>query len=349
MERIGEYLRDLSVSNTLQLLDEERRLIREKMRALRAAESAIRERVRHLQACAAVADGDPSLVELPPRPCLRLNADIARDEEMDFAIKRLHRRHEDTIRDLGGQKIGASIAPEDIRAGREGVYRSVFFLLKEGEAGDFTLPGGAHARLFYRGGYRQLGTRIAALLSWARARGLFPTGDVLELYHIDNRFTAREEEFLTELQVRVEPEKEETGEMTTDEIMLFDKWPNVLPLYAALREKLLCSLSGDDGKGGEDADLLPQPPCVRHGLAAVAAAARRAGGISAGVVRPFPSERFAARVAERGGVSGALDASCHRGARAGSGRRTAGAHRRGLSLRHGQVTGPFVAEARPCD
>ena len=68
MERIGEYLRDLSVSNTLQLLDEERRLIREKMRALRAAESAIRERVRRLQACAAVADGDPSLVELPPRP-----------------------------------------------------------------------------------------------------------------------------------------------------------------------------------------------------------------------------------------------------------------------------------------
>ena len=179
------------------------------MRTLRAAESAIRERVRRLQACAAVADGDPSLVELPPRPCLRLNADIARDEEMDFAIKRLHRRHEDTIRDLGGQKIGASIAPEDIRAGREGVYRSVFFLLKEGEAGDFTLPGGAHARLFYRGGYRQLGTRIAALLSWARALGLFPTGDVLELYHIDNRFTAREEEFLTELQVRVEPEKEE--------------------------------------------------------------------------------------------------------------------------------------------
>ena len=54
MERIGEYLKDLSVSNTLQLLDEERRLIREKMRALRAAESAIRARVRHLQACAAV-------------------------------------------------------------------------------------------------------------------------------------------------------------------------------------------------------------------------------------------------------------------------------------------------------
>ena len=205
MERIGEYLKDLSVANTLQLLDEERRLIREKMRALRAAESAIRERVRRLQACAAVADGDPSLVELPPRPCLRLNADIARDEEMDFAIKRLHRRHEDTIRDLGGQKIGASIAPEDIRAGKIGLYRSVFFLLDEGATGDLTLPGGSYACLYYRGSYRQLGARVAELFRWARKQGLSPTGDVLELYPIDDRFTAREEEFLTQLQVRVEP------------------------------------------------------------------------------------------------------------------------------------------------
>ena len=205
MERIGEYLKDLSVANTLQLLDEERRLIREKMRALRAAEGAIRARVRHLQACAAVEDGGISVVELPPRPCLRLNADIARDEEMDFAIKRLHRRHEDTIRDLGGQKIGASIAPEDIRAGKIGLYRSVFFLLDEGAAGDFTLPGGRYARLYYRGSYRQLGARVAELLNWAREQNLSPTGDVLELYPIDDRFTAREEEFLTQLQVRVEP------------------------------------------------------------------------------------------------------------------------------------------------
>ena len=205
MERIGEYLKDLSVANTLQLLDEERRLIREKMRALRAAEGAIRARVRHLQACAAVEDGGISLVELPPRPCLRLNADIARDEEMDFAIKRLHRRHEDTIRDLGGQKIGASIAPEDIRAGKIGLYRSVFFLLDEGATGDFTLPGGRYACLYYRGSYRQLGARVAELFRWARKQGLSPTGDVLELYPIDDRFTAREEEFLTQLQVRVEP------------------------------------------------------------------------------------------------------------------------------------------------
>ena len=62
MERIGEYLKDLSVGNTLQLLGEERRLIRAQLRALRAAECAIRERVRHLEACASVEDGETSLV-----------------------------------------------------------------------------------------------------------------------------------------------------------------------------------------------------------------------------------------------------------------------------------------------
>lgn len=47
--------------------------------------------------------------------------------------------------------------------------------------------------------------RREALLAQVSARGLRPRGDVLEIYHVDNRYTAREEEFLTELQVALEP------------------------------------------------------------------------------------------------------------------------------------------------
>ena len=115
MERIGEYLQGLSVENTLQLLEEERRLIRERIRDLRAAERAIRARSAALTDYARMDEGAICLIELPARPCLCLNADIARDEEMDFAIKRLHYRHVDTIRDLGGQKIGAKMCIRDRR------------------------------------------------------------------------------------------------------------------------------------------------------------------------------------------------------------------------------------------
>ena len=130
MERIGEYLQGLSVENTLQLLEEERRLIRERIRDLRAAERAIRARSAALTDYARMDEGAICLIELPARPCLCLNADIARDEEMDFAIKRLHCRHADTTHPrLAARKIGASMSPDDLRAGTIGLYRSVFFIL----------------------------------------------------------------------------------------------------------------------------------------------------------------------------------------------------------------------------
>lgn len=43
----------------------------------------------------------------------------------------------------------------------------------------------------------------AGLLEEIHAQGMHAIGDLLELYHIDNRYTRKEEEFVTELQIRV--------------------------------------------------------------------------------------------------------------------------------------------------
>lgn len=209
MERIGEYLAGMRLDNTLALLKEEQALILQKQRELRAAERAIRERLQSLRAFATTAEDGIALKQIPDRPCVRLNTDISRDEEMDFAVKRLHRRHADTIRDLGGQKIGASMQVSDIHEGIYGLFRSVFFLLDAKAVHfDFLLPGGQYARLLYRGSYKQSPKRTCELLDWVKQNGYAASGDVLELYHIDNRFTLSEEEFLTELQVRLEPHAE---------------------------------------------------------------------------------------------------------------------------------------------
>ena len=42
---------------------------------------------------------------------------ITRDEEMDFVMKKLHRQHEDKIRDFGNQVFGAFLAMEELMAG----------------------------------------------------------------------------------------------------------------------------------------------------------------------------------------------------------------------------------------
>ena len=181
LERIGEYLGGLS-----------------------AHKRAIRQRQQVLARYAAAQAGVVSIAQAAARSCVQLGTDITRDEEVDFAIKRLHRRHADTVRDLGRQVIGAGMCLADVEKGVFGKYRSVFFILEEGLAHDFLLPEGTYASLLYRGAYS--GGRAAglALLEQVRAMGRAPAGDVLELYHIDNRYTLDESEFVTELQVRVE-------------------------------------------------------------------------------------------------------------------------------------------------
>lgn len=65
------------------------------------------------------------------------------------------------------------------------------------------LPAGAYASVFYRGPYSQLADVCAALWPRLAAQGLRQDGPVMELYHIDAHDTARVDEYLTEVQVRV--------------------------------------------------------------------------------------------------------------------------------------------------
>ena len=211
-DRISAYLDDLSIGNTQALLTEEQQLIRQRIKQLRQIDRAISERQKHLKQYAALPAGEISVRPVSERPCLLFNTDISRDEEVDFAIKKLHNRHADTIRDLGGQAIGAGMRLDEVRAGRFGHYHSVFFLLEPGTAEyDLLLPSGEYACLVYTGSYRAAPLHAQRLLEEIERRGLYAAGDLLELYHIDNRYTVREEEVVTELQIRVERESKRPG------------------------------------------------------------------------------------------------------------------------------------------
>lgn len=204
-EHIREYLNGLSLKNTLTMLEEERALILRRQQELREAEESISRRLLQLDQFQKIQSGEITVISLPDRPCVRLNTDISRDEEFDFAIKKLHHLHNDTIRDLGSQTMGAALSTQDLDNGRYGLFRSVFFVLPpDAEHYDFLLSGGRYAHLYYRGSYRQCQSQVNSLRRWIAENTLTESGDILEIYHIDNRHTALENEFLTELQVRLE-------------------------------------------------------------------------------------------------------------------------------------------------
>lgn len=205
MKRIKEYLDDLSIENTLNLLSEEQQIIEENLKVLRNRKKIIKNRIEELKSSIQVPDGIISIKSFPKRSCVRFNQYITRDEEMDLIIKKIQNQHENSIFDLGNQTIGASIAMEDIENNMRNVYYSVFFILKNPvDNPDFTMPAGDYATCHYRGEYEQNLDRIREVIDFAHQQGYQAVGDPFEIYEIDNRSTLKPEEFLTEIQIKLE-------------------------------------------------------------------------------------------------------------------------------------------------
>ncbi len=204
MKQIKEYLDYQSIGNTLALLRNEQELIQKQLENLRTAKSAIRFRIDNLKALSEITAGSFMVKSFPDRPCLQLNTEITRDEEADFAIKKLQWKHGNKVHDLGNQSIGAIPSMEDFYKGVYGVFHSVFFILEQkAKEYDFILPAGQYISYFYRGEYQQSPDRIREVLRYIKDNGKEILEGPYELYHIDNRYTMQPEEFLTEIQVRI--------------------------------------------------------------------------------------------------------------------------------------------------
>ncbi|MDN4494467.1 MerR family transcriptional regulator [Ureibacillus aquaedulcis] len=207
MQQIKDYLDHQCIENTLDLLHQEQELIQVKLNELQTIQKKIQERIQVLSSASRIKTDTFTIKTLPARPCLGLNTHITRDEEMDFAIKRLHRKHESKIKDFGNQLYGASVSVEDLDKGIKDVFNSNFFILeREYKEFDFALPAGDYLSLYYQGDYRQNSDQILAMMTYAKEKGYKIVGDPFEIYEIDNRDTVLSEEFLTEIQVKIEVE-----------------------------------------------------------------------------------------------------------------------------------------------
>lgn len=202
---IRGYLECRSVGETLKLLERETKLLRSRMEALEAACSQAEERRQRLERYSSVQAGHVEFLQEPERPFVFLEKDFILEKEVDFQLKRLEQRHQDYIQVIGSQCMGAALDEESLRKGIYNHFSRVFFLTQPGLPYDEILPAGAYARLYYRGDYDRLEEHLNTLLNGIIAEGWQPEGAPLELYRIDAHDTNREEEYVTELQVRIVP------------------------------------------------------------------------------------------------------------------------------------------------
>ena len=123
-----EYGQGLMSAELPDTTDEQDAAIRARIAALRDARAAVDARRARLERYDGQEPGLLRLLELPERPCLQLQEDVILEREIDFALKKLAHRHEEVIRALGTQCMGA-VLDESQRA--RGIYNhfcSVFYL-----------------------------------------------------------------------------------------------------------------------------------------------------------------------------------------------------------------------------
>lgn len=199
---IRAYLERRSVGETLSLLDREEALLRRRMAELEAALEEARARRARLEQYRAAEDGRVFFRREEARPYVFLEEDIILEKEIDFLLKKLEHRHQDYLKIIGSQCMGAAVDEEWLSRGVYNHFSRVFFLTEPGLPHDDALPAGEYACLYYRGAYDHLEEHCGVLLAGIAAAGRRPAGPPLELYRVDAHDTNREEEYVTELQMQ---------------------------------------------------------------------------------------------------------------------------------------------------
>ena len=203
VEEIGAYLDRRSVAETLSFLDRQEELLERKMADLLRTREESRDRRARLLRYRDVEAGAVTCRTMPERPCVLLQEAVILEKAIDFLRKKLEQRASNTIKIMGKQTMGALLDRKSMRPGDYKHFSFVFFLTGPDQERDTVLPAGEYASLFYRGSYEHLEEHCQTLFRGVAALGLELDGAPLELYRIDAHDTDLEEEYLTELQVKV--------------------------------------------------------------------------------------------------------------------------------------------------
>lgn len=204
-QQIKEYLGTHTLASTQALLQREKEAVDAHILELQSIRNGIEAREAEIAMAAALPIEEFSIKTLPPRGLLRMAGEVREDAEIDFLIKKLHKRYEDELFLIRSGTTGALIPLSGIQAGVFNRYSSVFMLREAGEPCDVTIPAGEFATVCFRGDYHNTARLMPKLLAYAKAHRRVPAGNALELYLIDVHESGDPEDYITELQLPVAP------------------------------------------------------------------------------------------------------------------------------------------------
>ena len=206
MSEIKNHLANFDLASTMALFEKEIHAIDEKMETLQSLKSQLTDRITEInQHLHTEWNLDrPEFREIEERRILQLSEHVYRDENLDFIIKKLQKENEDQLYLIGNGDIGATIPLESIEQGIYGNFSSAFCISRG--SFDTVIPAGTYLCYTVKGSYRLIPDAWNRIFSYIQKNNLKAEGDPIELYIIDNHDTNNEDEYITQLQVKISSE-----------------------------------------------------------------------------------------------------------------------------------------------
>lgn len=200
MDRIRAYLNNRTVNSTIEILEEEMRLIEERLSYFERLRSNVRERLEIIHTMIHQPIGVVEEQDYDTRYCYEIHEGYRTDEEMDVLIKRLLNIDASHHFIIGNNRIGSRLSLQSVCEQRYRAYEAVFIMA---EQGDCEIPAGRYISVAYKGSCEQNAIYLPMLMEYAKAHRLRPVGEVYEWLLIDIHTASNMSEHISELQVRV--------------------------------------------------------------------------------------------------------------------------------------------------
>lgn len=206
LSRIALFFENRDTDVLRRLLEEQRQETRERLRELAQIEKKLGNRLAQLDRAEFGALERVEKIAFPRRRIVRLQRDIRPEDDLEYPIRELEKRHKlEPMIFLG--KVGLSISRENLLAGRFDRYDGIFAFVESEDgpcAGEKGLEAGDYVTIRFSGTHRGSACYYEKLMRYLEEEGLACAGDSVEVTLIDAGFTNDTSKYVTELQIPVQ-------------------------------------------------------------------------------------------------------------------------------------------------
>ena len=209
LEEIGDFLHNRDTGRIQELLSKQLVQVHKKQQELAVIEHQIKNRLNQIQGALSAHPGEIFLEKKAPLKlaCMKKQLNPENYLDLEYSIREMEQGNSPASIFLG--KVGVGLFYESLMAHRFKPYDFVFIILEEDDpikGQVIHIPESTWAIVRFHGSHEQAPGFYEKLLAYFKDEGLAPKSFALEMTLIDYGLTHDQSQFITEIQIPLNPD-----------------------------------------------------------------------------------------------------------------------------------------------